>query len=114
MVRQVNDRAMKWRPATVLEQLSDRSYLVRNDQDNIVRRNRVALQALPIPAQTVPTMKGRTGQTNQAERSRTSTGENRSDKQLTTEERTEEETLEPTTTKAGRLVKRPAYLQDYI
>ena len=48
LLRQVNDKMIKWRPAQVLEPVSNRSYLVQNDQGNIVRRNRVAIQAQPI------------------------------------------------------------------
>ena len=48
LLRQVNDKMTRWRPAQVLESVSNRSYLVQNDQGNIVRRNRVAIQAQPI------------------------------------------------------------------
>lgn len=47
LVKTVNDRAAKWRPGTILEPLSNRSYLLQNDNGNVVRRNRTALQAVP-------------------------------------------------------------------
>ena len=47
MVKQVKDSIEKWRPATVLEYVSDRSYLVKNDKENIIPRNRVDLQDVP-------------------------------------------------------------------
>lgn len=53
LLRQVNDRVAKWREAQVIEPLSNRSYLIRNDLGNIVRRNRVDIQA-PPPRRNVP------------------------------------------------------------
>ena len=47
MVKQVKDRIEKWRPANVLESVSDRFYLVKNDKENIIGRNRVDLQDVP-------------------------------------------------------------------
>ena len=51
MLRQVNEKINKWRPATVLEPLSDRSYLVKNDQEQILRRNRTDLRDISMPRQ---------------------------------------------------------------
>ena len=50
----------KWRPATVLESVSDKSYLVKNDAD-IIRSNRVDLQNIPLrsPKDQAPVMEAR-------------------------------------------------------
>ena len=60
LVKTVNDRAMKWRPGTILEPMSERSYLLQNDNGNIVRRNRAALQEIPDNKQMHPRSPTRT------------------------------------------------------
>ena len=47
MLKTVNDRVNKWKEATVLEKLSDRSYLV-DQGDGIVRRNRHMMSERPV------------------------------------------------------------------
>lgn len=43
------------RSASLLESLSDRSYLLQNGVGNIIRRNRVPIQATPEPTTPINT-----------------------------------------------------------
>ena len=105
LLKQVNDKIAKWRPATVLESVSDRSYLVKNDKENIVRRNRVDLQDIPHdlspgPAELVMEARSPREQSRRPKSRRSVTDQ-------------EVVVPEEKRTTSGRVVRRPGYLQDY-
>ena len=115
LVKTVNDRAMKWRPGTILEPMSERSYLLQNDNGNIVRRNRAALQEIPdnkqmhprSPTRTQPTIfEGTTtprASDFKIKRNRVVTSTSESPQEAP-------ETPPPNRTRSGREVKRPQKL----
>jgi len=110
MVKLVNDRIAKWQPATVVESLNNRSYIVQNKKKNIVRRNRVDLQET---ASSTPSVESKPEAIStdvrgfQMRRTRVQ-GTRSGDGQAT---RTAE--VPEKRTSLGRVSKTPAYLRDY-
>jgi hypothetical protein len=102
LLRTVADRSKKWKEATVLEKLSDRSYLVNNG-DGILRRNRQMIQDRPNDSNGYQAGSGAelTSPNDSGER-----GVN---------DYHEEQSRSPTSivTRAGRTSRRPTYLDDY-
>lgn len=105
LLKQVNDKIAKWRPATVLESVSDRSYLVKNDKENIVRRNRVDLQDIPheLPTELAEVVTEARSPREQSKRTK-------SRKSVMDQEVVVPEERRST---SGRVVRRPGYLRDY-
>ena len=106
LIRTVNDRAQKWRPASVLESVSDRSYLLQNEGGNIIRRNRVDLQAIPDDT-PVPKNHG----IRERQDSLTPSGRKRVEQRVATEQETGDTQR---VARSGRLIKKPSYLSDYV
>ena len=106
LIRTVNDRAQKWRPASVLESVSDRSYLLQNEGGNIIRRNRVDLQAIPDDT-PVPKNYG----IRERQDSLTPSGRKRVEQRVATEQETGDTQR---VARSGRLIKKPSYLSDYV
>ena len=106
MVKQVKNRIEKWRPATVLESVSDRSYLVKNDKENIIRRNRVDLQDVPRRLSTdhAPVMESNSPRKLQQ---RIIDRRSSNSQEIITPDQQEN------TSRSGRIIKRPGYLRDY-
>lgn len=102
LLETVNDRAQKWRQATVLEKLSDRSYLVENDQGNIVRRNRRSIQAPSTDNGCQRNDIGLAPEVNGAPEVR----QEMQSPPVTT-------STTPVKTRFGRVVRKPSYLKDY-
>lgn len=114
MIKQVNDKMTKWRPATVLEPLSDRSYLVKNDKENIIRRNRIDLQDIPETSSDnrvpITTHHNSTPVAMSSPQGRSEKTRRRSDDVVTI--RTTDEPQRRTA--SGRVSKTPGYLRDYV
>ena len=115
LVKTVNDRAMKWRPGTILEPMSERSYLLQNDNGNIVRRNRAALQEIPDNKQMHPRSPTRTQPTifEGTTTPRASAFKIKRNRVVTSTSESPQvapETPPPNRTRSGREVKRPQKL----
>ena len=113
LLQTVNDRAEKWRPATVLEPLSDRSYLVQNEKGNIIRRNRVAIQAAPEDT-TWPRDASRLGGPDSPKTPKKTGFDRNIIDRCGSPTQEQEETIRPQTSRSGRPLRRPAYLDDYV
>lgn len=111
LLQTVNDRARKWRPARVLEPLSDRSYLIENDAGNVVRRNRTALQA--VPANSEQQQEYDQAKTTRTQRSARSSIEPHVD-QESKQQAPMQLPRTPKKTRSGRSVREPSYLSDYV
>ncbi|XP_067947077.1 uncharacterized protein [Watersipora subatra] len=106
LIRTVNDRAQRWKPASVLEPLFDRSYLLQNEGGHIIRRNRVAIQAVP---EKTPSPKQNAPPERQA--SNHPQGKKRVEQSIVPEQDTPDI---PRIDRSGRLIKKPSYLSDYV
>ena len=106
MAKQLKDRVQKWRPATVLESVSDRSYLVKNDKKNIICKDRVDLQDVPRRLSTdhAPVMEARSLRELQQ---RIIGRRSSNDQEIITLDQQEN------TSRTGRIIKRTGYSCDY-
>ena len=109
MLKTVNDRVNKWKEATVLEKLSDRSYLV-DQGDGIVRRNRHMMSERPVGDERD---RGRKKVVEEQVTRRPSEFREDEKENNNKEPEIKKEAKSPVVTRTGCLSRKPRYLDDY-
>jgi hypothetical protein len=108
MLRTVNDRTEKWKEATTLEKLSNRSYLL-DKGDGVVRRNRQMIRVRLDPDNSRRQSREHISRNNEhpQKSARKNYGRKESDLQESNQ------TTVAKSTSFGRVSRKPGYLEDY-